>query len=171
MKRHPTERGAVLVEFAIVLPVIILLSLIAAEGANMFRVFQVVNNAAREGARLSILAQNYYRALNSLSKGTYTNPQACTFTASNTSSTFPTCQAVANYIQNNTIVGNLMTQCPTVTVNVNQLYAPASDSGDPHYSQVKVTCAYSLQYLPSLPFYAIAKTVNISRTTTFFNLY
>jgi Flp pilus assembly protein TadG len=171
MRGH-AQRGTLIVEFAVILPVLILLTLIATEGANMFRVSEVVNNAAREGARLSIQPANYYQGLNSLSNGThYTNPAACTFSTSTTTSTFPVCQGVANYIQNNTLLGNLMIQCPTVTVNVDQLYAPPSDSGSQHYSQVSVVCAYSLQYLPSLPFYSIPKTINISRTTVFFNLY
>ena len=49
------ERGTQLIEFAIVLPLIVLLALIVAEGANMFRVYELVANAAREGARLSSL--------------------------------------------------------------------------------------------------------------------
>src|SRR5579863_7690257 len=49
------ERGTQIVEFAVVLPIIMLLSLAVAEGANMFRVYQLVANASREGARLSSL--------------------------------------------------------------------------------------------------------------------
>jgi Flp pilus assembly protein TadG len=168
--KRAKERGTLIVEFAVVLPIIVFFALIAAEGANMFRVYQVVNNAAREGARLSILAQNFYQGLNSLGNS-FTNPQTCTFTKSGTSNAFPVCQAVASYMQNNTVIGDLVVQCPTVTVSVNQLYAPTSDSATAHYSQVDVTCAYSLQYLPRLPFSSTANVINIKRTTTFLNLY
>jgi Flp pilus assembly protein TadG len=168
--KRARERGTQIVEFAVVLPLIILFVLITAEGANMFRVYQVVDNAAREGARLSILAQNFYQGLNSLGNS-FTNPQTCTFTKSGTSSTFPVCQDVANYMQNNTTIGDLLVQCPTLTVGVNQLYAPASDTSTAHYSQVSVTCAYSLQYLPRLPFSSVASVVNIQRSAIFLNLY
>ena len=44
--RH-NEAGSQIVEFAVVLPVLVLMALIVAEGANVFRVYQVVTNAAR----------------------------------------------------------------------------------------------------------------------------
>src|SRR5579862_6348627 len=52
-RRRSRESGTQLAEFAVALPIIILLSLIAAEGANLFRVYGVVANASREGARLA----------------------------------------------------------------------------------------------------------------------
>lgn len=168
------EHGVIIAEFAAVLPVIIFLALIVAEGANMFRIYQVVDNAAREGARLSILPANYFQALNALGNGkgkTFSNPQTCTFTASSKSSIFPVCQDVANYMQNNTAIGTLVVQCPTVTVDVNQMYAPESDTSTSHYSRVAVSCAYALKYLPRLSFFSVARTMNIKRTATFLNFY
>ena len=73
------ERGSQIVEFAVGLPLIILLALLVAEGANMFRVFQLVTNAAREGARLSTLPQDRYIAINNTTNYNLTNPQTCTF--------------------------------------------------------------------------------------------
>jgi Flp pilus assembly protein TadG len=165
------ERGALIVEFAVTLPLLILLTLIAAEGANLSRVYEVMDNAAREGARLSILSQDYYQAINQGAGGSFSNPTTCTFTASNMTSAFPVCQNVANYIENNGIIGNLLVNCPTVTVTVDQQYAPASDASVKHYSQVTAVCAYSLQYLPKLPFYSIPGTISIKRISTMLNLY
>ena len=165
------ERGAQIDEFALVLPVLILLALIAAEGANLLRVHQIVNNGAREGARVSVLAQDYYLGVNSATGARLTNPQTCTFNSTTTTSPDPVCQSVANYVRSNNAVGGDPTQCTTLTVVVNQTFAPASDSGNPHYSSVTATCAYTLRYLPSLPFYSIASAVNVRRTAVFANLY
>jgi Flp pilus assembly protein TadG len=169
--QHADERGVEIVEFAVVLPVLMLLALIVAEGANLLRVYQIVNNGAREGARVSVLAQDYYSAVNSAKGTALTNPQTCTFTSSSATSPDPVCQTVANYIRNNNVVGGDPTQCTTLTVVVNQTFAPASDSGNPHYSNVTVTCAYTLHYLPKLPFYSIVSGVNVRRTVVFANLY
>ena len=172
MKSHRHhEAGSQIVEFAVVLPVLVLLALIVAEGANLFRVYQVVTNAAREGARLSVLSQDSYVAINQTTNFKLTNPQTCIFSASNTSNNHPVCQAVADYMQNNAIVGNAFVQCPSVTVTVDQANAPASDSGNQHYSRVDVSCAYSLRYLPRLPSYQAASVVNIRRSSIFRNLY
>ena len=165
------ERGSQIVEFAVILPVLLLLALIVAEGANLFRVYQVVTNATREGARLSVLSQNRYVAINQTTNFKLTNPQTCTFTATDTTNNHPVCQAVADYMQNNEIVGNAFVQCPTVTVTVDQTDAPSSDSGNPDYSRVDVSCAYSLRYLPRLPSYSLANAINIRRTTIFRNFY
>jgi Flp pilus assembly protein TadG len=168
MKRNRhNERGAQIVEFAVVLPLLLLLALIAAEGANLLRVYQILNNGAREGARLSVLPQDYYAAVS----GGMTNPQTCTFNSSIVTSPNPICQNVANYVWNNNAVGGDPTQCTTLTVVVNQTFAPASDSGNPHYSSVTVTCAYTMHYLPTLPFYSIPGAFNIRRTAVFANLY
>lgn len=169
--KRQNQSGSQIVEFAVILPVLLLLALIVAEGANLFRVYQVVTNAAREGARLSVLSQDYYLAINQTTNFKLNNPQTCTFTAANTSSNHPVCQAVADYMQNNAIVGNAFVQCPSVTVSVDQANAPASDSGNPHYSRVDVSCAYSLRYLPRLPTYQAVSVVNIRRSSIFRNLY
>ena len=164
------QRGAQIVEFAFVLPVLILLAMIVAEGANLLRVYQIVNNGAREGARLSVLPQDSYVAVNSVSGG-MTNPQTCTFNSSSITSPNPVCQNVANYVRNNNAIGGDPTQCTNLTVIVNQAFAPPSDSANPHYSRVAVTCSYTLHYLPKVPFYAIASALSIQRAAVFANLY
>src|SRR5919201_2868345 len=104
-RKRQNERGAQIVEFAVVLPVLLLLALIVAKGANLIRVYQIVNNGAREGARLSELPQNNYQAVNSATGTSLTNPQTCTFNSSTTTTPHPVCQDVANYIRNNNAVG------------------------------------------------------------------
>jgi Flp pilus assembly protein TadG len=56
-KRRP-ERGTALVELAVMLPLLLLLSLMVMEGGEMIRTHVVINNAAREGARFSSLPEN-----------------------------------------------------------------------------------------------------------------
>lgn len=165
MKRdHSKESGTQLAEFAVALPLIVLLVLIAAEGANLFRVYALVANASREGARVAVLAWYSPAAMNQ-------NAQvSCSFTSKSLTNANAVCQDVANYAQNNGLIGNGLQQCSTLTVNVNQSYQAPSDSA-PRFSQISVTCAYQLRWLPRLPSYGIANAVNITRTTAFLNFY
>ena len=50
-----SEEGAQLVEFALVLPLLLLVVLGIAEFGFMFQRYEVVTNAAREGARMAVL--------------------------------------------------------------------------------------------------------------------
>src|SRR4051794_860563 len=52
------DRGTQLVELALVLPLMLFISLGIIEGSSFIRVHQIINNAAREGARLSSLPEN-----------------------------------------------------------------------------------------------------------------
>ena len=52
-----SDRGAELVEYALIAPVLMLILLGIAEFGLFFQAFEVVNNAAREGARMGILAR------------------------------------------------------------------------------------------------------------------
>jgi Flp pilus assembly protein TadG len=52
------ERGAVLVELAIILPFLVTLFLTVVDLGIILREFQILQNAAREGARFSALPQN-----------------------------------------------------------------------------------------------------------------
>ena len=49
------DRGAELIEFALVLPLLLLLVLGIVDSAFMFQRLEVVTNAAREGARIAVL--------------------------------------------------------------------------------------------------------------------
>ena len=55
LTRGRSEDGAQLVEFALVLPLLLLVMLGIAEFGFMFQRYEVVTNAAREGARLAVL--------------------------------------------------------------------------------------------------------------------
>jgi Flp pilus assembly protein TadG len=56
-RRHDwrSERGAELIEFALVTPILILLLAGIFDFGMMFRTFEAVTNAAREGARVGVL--------------------------------------------------------------------------------------------------------------------
>jgi Flp pilus assembly protein TadG len=52
------ERGAMLMELALLLPMLVLIVMLVLEGSRLVRTHQVLNNAAREGARLSVQPEN-----------------------------------------------------------------------------------------------------------------
>jgi Flp pilus assembly protein TadG len=58
MRHLSSERGAELVEMAMVVPILLLLVAGIAESGLLFRTFEVTVNAAREGARLAALPGN-----------------------------------------------------------------------------------------------------------------
>ena len=53
--RWRSERGAELIEFAIVMPMLLFIIAGIVDFGMMFRDFEVVTNAAREGARVGVL--------------------------------------------------------------------------------------------------------------------
>ena len=55
MKRLKTERGAALLEAAITVPIILLISVGIFEFGKAYQTWQVVTNASREGARLAVI--------------------------------------------------------------------------------------------------------------------
>ena len=55
MKRLRNERGAALLETAVTLPLILLISVAIFEFGRAYQVQQVLTNAAREGARIAVL--------------------------------------------------------------------------------------------------------------------
>ena len=55
MKRIRSEKGAALVEAAIIMPVIMLISVGIFEFGRAYQTSQVLTNASREGARLAVL--------------------------------------------------------------------------------------------------------------------
>lgn len=56
--RKLRQRGAALLEFALCLPMLVLIIMLVLEGSRVVRTHQVLNNAAREGARIAILQEN-----------------------------------------------------------------------------------------------------------------
>ena len=55
LKRWLSEDGAELIEFALVLPMLLLVVLGIAEFGFIFQRYEVITNAAREGARIAVL--------------------------------------------------------------------------------------------------------------------
>jgi Flp pilus assembly protein TadG len=53
--RWKSERGAELIEFALIVPILVLLLAGIFDFGMMFRAYEVVTNAAREGARVGVL--------------------------------------------------------------------------------------------------------------------
>ena len=57
--RAANERGAELIEFAFVLPLLLFVVIGIIDFGFLFRDYEILTNAAREGARLRSLADNY----------------------------------------------------------------------------------------------------------------
>ena len=55
LRRWLSDEGAELIEFALVLPMLLLVVLGIAEFGFMFQRYEVITNAAREGARIAVL--------------------------------------------------------------------------------------------------------------------
>ncbi len=55
MKRLKSERGAALLEAAITIPLLLLIAVGIFEFGRAFQTWQILTNAAREGARLAVL--------------------------------------------------------------------------------------------------------------------
>jgi Flp pilus assembly protein TadG len=58
-RRLRSERGAELIEFALILPLIIILLMGIFDFGLAFQRYEVITNAAREGARLGSLQASY----------------------------------------------------------------------------------------------------------------
>jgi Flp pilus assembly protein TadG len=125
IKGPRNQRGTQIVEMAIVLPLLALLALMVTEGADFVRVHTVLNNAAREGARLSSLQEN---------KG-----QTAGIVA-----------AVQQYITDESS-GRVKGTDAKVTVDQGLQIATDNGSGTVMMgaSKITVTYAYTFQYLPN----------------------
>ena len=58
MKRIRNQRGAALLETAITIPLILAVCVAVFEFGRAYQTWQVLTNAAREGARVAILAES-----------------------------------------------------------------------------------------------------------------
>jgi Flp pilus assembly protein TadG len=166
------ERGTQIAEFAVVLPLLAFLAMVVTEGAGFIRTHQVLNNVAREGARLAAQAEN----------SPYVNPQTDGIIdamysyaqadnnkvnlQTHNQMTGPTTLGTFNYrytwaAGNNT---NATWKCQTITITINQGLAVPTPSGlSMSASQVIVNCGYQLQYLPNLPFFSVGVACNNGR--------
>lgn len=158
-------RGTQVAELAVVLPLLLFLSLAVSEGAYMIRVHQVLNNAAREGARLAVEQQNY-DPVNPLTD--------CTAPKGSKQTTL--CQAIISYAQNNGIsAGSSFNQCNGapgsngLNITVNQQYLIPGTGGGLNMpgTQVQVLCPYNLAFLPRIPSFGITGTVTLKGNAVF----
>ncbi len=99
MKRYRSQKGAALVEAAITIPIILLISVGIFEFGRAYQTWQVLTNAAREGARLAVIngstdadvtarVRNYMQAgsLDNYSTATITIQRAVALTGADTAS-------------------------------------------------------------------------------------
>ncbi len=147
MKPTERQRGTQLLELAVVLPLLALLVLIICEGAALIRLHQVLNNAAREGARISAMGPEMDCQGNA----------AC-LTAIR--------QAVVTYAANNGITmpaGNIAIENPVFILTPDGTYIRGS--------RVAVTYDVTLNYLPRLPFSTVPLVITLTGAAEFANLY
>ncbi len=145
-KLRQEERGTQVAELAMVLPLLLFLGLAVTEGAGFVRAHQVINNAAREGAKFSSLPENYDNGTGN--DITAIKGVAVSYAASNGVTLVPADVTVS--------------QCLTIT----------TASGVNRWaSSVDVTLAYQLQYLPRLPWFSLPSTVNLRGRSEFVNFY
>ncbi len=81
MKRIRSEKGAALIEAAITIPLILLISVAIFEFGRAYQTWQILTNAAREGARIAVIAgttddQVKTRVVNYMTGGTLNDATA-----------------------------------------------------------------------------------------------
>ena len=140
-KKGPREKGSVLMELALVLPLLILIVMLVLEGSKLVRTHQVLNNAAREGARLSVQPEN---------QGV---------TADITTE-------VINYASQN----GVPLAAGDITINQSALIAMPSGVSI-SASQVTVTHNYTMSYLSVFTFLGVPGTYTLRGSAEFRNFY
>jgi Flp pilus assembly protein TadG len=144
---HRCNRGAEIAEMALLLPLLCFICFGVIEVSSFIRVHQVINNAAREGARLSSLPENAPNGQN--------DPTTTIKTA------------VARYALDNGIsnfsAGN-------VAIDQNQIITTATGQ-NMKASRVTVSYPYSWLYVPGMTYSTLAGTVNLQATAEFRNFY
>jgi Flp pilus assembly protein TadG len=160
------ERGSQILELAAVLPLLLFLTLAAIEGGSMLRVHELLNNAAREGARIAV------------------NP---TFgTAANRNSMVQ--QTVTDYLNRNNIIPSgsfTLGQCSSWSAGSDvavssgpgdtfQIPPPVTPSANVtmQMTRVTVTCPYQFYFLPRLSFFGRSPlAVNLQGSTLLLDMY
>jgi Flp pilus assembly protein TadG len=135
------QRGAVLMELAIVLPLLVLIIMLVLEGSRLVRTHQILNNAAREGVRLSVQPENQ-------------------------GSTADITTEVVTYATQNGVplaAGN-------VTINQSVLI-PTPSGVSIRASQVTVNYSYTLNYLAVLTWLGVPGTYTLQGAAEFRNFY
>ena len=155
------QRGTQVLELAVVLPLLSFLALVVSEGAGFVRAHQVLNNAAREGARAATVE-------------TYA-PKNGDHTADirNIVLGYAWCNKVnlgAVAITGCPATPSLTCDTPTVTIDQN---VPLTTPGGVNMkaSRVTVSCGYQLTYLPALPLLNVPQVIRLGGSAEFRNMY
>lgn len=147
------QRGTQLVEFAIILPMLVLMFFVISEGSAMIRVHQVLNNAAREGARMASSNDLIYAPSNT----TRTNERNRII------------DSVKGYVSVN-MKGYDATKI-TVTISPDQVQVTNPATGSlMDTTIVTVQYQYTLQYLPAFSLGIVSNTFNLGAKAQFRNL-
>ena len=158
MKRGPAkqdcnERGTQVAELAMVLPLLLFLGLAVTEGAGFVRAHQMLNNAAREGAKFSTLQENYQDI---------SDIQGVVDTYLKNATNNNICQSATG----------CNVSSPLAVVTVNQCVTITTPAGVNKWaSRVEVSYAYQLRYLPRLPWFNFPGTVTLRGRSEFVNFY
>ncbi|HWR37107.1 MAG TPA: TadE/TadG family type IV pilus assembly protein [Clostridia bacterium] len=169
MRSHKgCQRGTQLVEMAIALPILLIISVIIYEGGRMILLHEVLNNAAREGARLSILEQNKYPV--DCSAGCACPPECVEQQLKNAVMAY----AARNGISDLTSAQITVRQDCQVPLTAPTTYlgcsTTCSTGGCMTASQISIQYQYTYKYLPSLHA-GVPATVAIGTQAEFRNMY
>jgi Flp pilus assembly protein TadG len=146
------------VEFALVLPFLLFMGMFVTEGAGFVRMHQVLNNSAREGARLSSFQEN-----ECWSAPGVLDP-ACS--ANSTIQNAVLYYLCANAVSNQNCSG------PTVTVTINQAVSVLDAFGETMgTSVVTVSRPYSLPLMHSVPGFGVPTSITLTVSAQFRNFY
>jgi Flp pilus assembly protein TadG len=148
------QRGTQLVEFAIVLPMLVLMFFVVTEGTAMVRVHQVLNNAAREGARMATANSSLIYAPDNTTKTNARNAIS---------------DSVKAYVSVN-MKGYDATKI-TVTISPDEVPVTNPSTGSlMNTTVVTVQYQYTLQYLPAFSLGIVSNTYNLGAKAQFRNL-
>jgi Flp pilus assembly protein TadG len=141
IKRRSGERGAMLMELALLLPLLVLIIMLVLEGSALIRTHQILNNAAREGARLSVMQENEGSTADIVT------------------------QVVAYAAQNGVTI-----TAANVTIN-QSAWIPVAGSPSISASQVAVNCSYTFHYLAVFAWLGVPSTYTLQGAAEFRNFY
>jgi Flp pilus assembly protein TadG len=140
-------------ELALVLPLLLFMAMLVSEGSDFIRVHQVLNNAAREGAKFSSMLENDCSQA--------TTPANCVTAIRN---------VVVQYASNNHVtIAN-----PGTNIVVNQAanrVVPAGTTAGFYTSKVTVTYSYPIIYLKIAPGFTIPDSILLVGSSEFRNFY
>jgi Flp pilus assembly protein TadG len=169
MKCLKKERGSQVLELALVLPLLVFLVMLVIEGSSMLRVHQLLNNAAREGARL-IVNKTFGEASN---RNTMAAATVTDYLTKN--KVVPSGGATFKYGQCNSW-SNANVAVSSAAAETFDVPAPVLPSPSPNVTmqatRVTATCTYQFYFVPKVSFFGTQPlTVPLSGSATLLNLW